>query len=130
MYGVGGNDDREEFLRAQQQQQQQPGGSQYNFDYYAGATEASLSSAPAGPTVTPEYPTASTSTTSQSQFNQFNHSASTGSATNAAPFSTGGAFDNIDISRNNSKFSSGTPFETVHEFVSVSNRVSHEYIRN
>jgi hypothetical protein len=34
------------------------------------------------------------------------------------------AFDNVDISRsNNQKFSGGTPFETVHEFVSISNKV-------
>lgn len=114
MYGVGTGDDREEFLRSQQQQ----GGSQYNFNYFSGAE------APVVPSVTPEYPTASTSTAAQSQFN---HSASTGSATNAAPFAAGGAFDNIDISRNNSKFSGGTPFETVHEFVSVSNRVNRKF---
>lgn len=40
-----------------------------------------------------------------------------------APFSNSNTFDNIDISRNGNRFSSGTPFETVHEFVSVSNKV-------
>ena len=46
-----------------------------------------------------------------------------GGASSSAAFSGSNAFDNIDISRNGNRFSSGTPFETVHEFVSVSNKV-------
>ena len=101
--GVGGNEaENEEFLK-----QQQSSSTQYNFNYYDSSTIPPASS------VTPEYPTASTG----AQFNQFSHSASAGSATGRAS-----AFDNIDISRNK-KYSGGTPFETVHEFVSVSNKV-------
>ena len=113
MYG-GGNEaaDKEEFLRQQQQHQN----SQYNFNYYPG--EASNPAAPA--VAAPEYPTASSGVTSQ--FNQYGQSAP---STAPAPFgqSASGAFDNVDISRNNQKFSGGTPFETVHEYVSVSNKV-------
>ena len=47
----------------------------------------------------------------------------TGSQSAAGGFSASNAFDNIDISRNGNRFSSGTPFETVQEFVSVSNKV-------
>ena len=115
MYG-GGNEaaDKEEFLRQQQQHQN----SQYNFNYYPG--EASNPAAPA--VAAPEYPTASSGVTSQ--FNQYGQSASS-TASAPAPFgqSASGAFDNVDISRNNQKFSGGTPFETVHEYVSVSNKV-------
>lgn len=124
MYGTG-SDDREEFLGGNPQQPQQQG-SQYNFNYYGGATAEPST---ANPSVAPEYPTAA-ATGTPSQFNQFSHSASAGSTANAAAFTTGSAFDNIDISRNNSKFSSGTPFETVHEFVSVSNRVKQPFLKN
>lgn len=121
MYGGSGHGyeaEQEEFLKQQQQQGQS---SQYNFNYY----DPSATMAPPS-TVTPEYPTASTAS-AQSQFNQFSHSASTGSA---AGITGGGmaAFDNIDISRGGQKFSGGTPFETVHEFVSVSNKVTSRII--
>lgn len=121
MYGGSGHGyeaEQEEFLKQQQQGQS----SQYNFNYYdSSATMAPPSTGPS--TLTPEYPTAS----AQSQFNQFSHSASTGSA---AGMTGGGmtAFDNIDISRGGPKFSGGTPFETVHEFVSVSNKVTSSII--
>lgn len=124
MYGGGSHyeAEQEEFLKQQQQQQQQPGGSQYNFNYY------DPSGIPAAPSsVTPEYPTvAPTSGLASGQYNPFSHSASTGSvgpAPSAARSAGMSAFDNIDISKNNQKFSGGTPFETVHEFVSVSNKV-------
>lgn len=113
MYGhneTGG--DREEFLKQQDQN------SQY---YYGGMGDSTTATISAGPTAgAAGYPTTSTSNYSststsaaQTQFNQFGSTAS-------------GAFDNVDISRNNQqqqKFSSGTPFETVHEYFSVSNKV-------
>lgn len=67
----------------------------------------------------PQYPQAQTS--SLSPPNQYAFSGSAGNNNMQA-------FDNVDISRggggNFNKFSGGTPFETVQEFVSVSNKVT------
>lgn len=39
----------------------------------------------------------------------------------------GNAFDNVDISRGSGRLSGSTPFGTVHEFVSVSNKVKNSF---
>lgn len=87
-----------------------------NYNYYSQSQNQQQQQQPfitatTGPTPTTGYPTFATSASSPPQ---------------AHPFSANSnAFDNVDISRsgNGNRFSSGTPFETVHEFVSVNNKV-------
>lgn len=101
------------------------GSNEYNFNY--GSTENSASSggyygqqaasASAAPPFHPQ------------QAHQPIYSTAGSSSVNpsvGAGFSASNAFDNVDMSRNGNRFSSGTPFETVQEFVSVSNKVKDE----
>ena len=96
-------------------------GSNDNFNYYSQPQSHSqaYAQAPLNPQVAPEYPTHSV------QFGNNPFSASANLTSGSTGIGTGNvnSFDNVDISRNN-RFSGGTPFETVHEFVSVSNKVS------
>lgn len=70
--------------------------------------------------------TAATGDVNYNYFNSSSPSTFQQASGNFASFGGGGGgapFDNVDISRGPSKFSSGTPFETVHEYFSVSNKV-------
>ncbi len=94
---------------AEEKQYQYSGG---DFNFYSQPTPQQPEYL--GQQSNPQYPQAAQAST-LSPPNQYAFSGSAGSNV---------AFDNVDISRSNSnRFSGGTPFETVHEFVSVSNKV-------
>lgn len=66
----------------------------------------------------------STAATAPGYSNQIPNFTSNPHAQKPQKFSNINSFDNVEISKGpNGKFSSGTPFETVHGFVSVSNKV-------
>lgn len=88
-------------------------GNEYNFNYSAGAVNSGVADSANSGYYGQQQP-------QQSHFQQQGYSTN---ANPSAGFSTSNAFDNVDISRNGNRFSSGTPFETVQEFVSVSNKV-------
>lgn len=90
---------------------------QYNYDYNYGST-----SAPANDNFN-FYSQPQSHGQVQSQIPFQSSSLNSGVAPSAAGSQFGGAFDNVDISRAGKRLSGGTPFETVHEFVSVSNKV-------
>lgn len=88
-------------------------GNEYNFNYNAGAVNSGY------------YGQQESQQPQQTPFQQQGYSTS---GNPSAGFSTSNAFDNVDISRNGNRFSSGTPFETVQEFVSVSNKVRRRFL--
>ena len=100
-------------------------GTEYNFNYNAGTSGAgsnSVNSGYYGQAHQPQQPHQPLQSQPIHQQAIFSTGQMAGGPSSSG-FGASSAFDNIDMSRNGNRFSSGTPFETVQEFVSVSNKV-------